>query len=287
MIGIALIGCGYWGSILKRYIEQNRRFKLIQVCNSKSDLTTVFNDPEVKAVVVATPVETHYCLVKTALQHNKHVLSEKPLALKTSECLELSQLASANNLVLQTNYVYAFSVALQKAKDVIESGKLGKMLSVELSVKHLGRFEGLNVYWLLASHMLSVLGTLQPLSDFKFSFHELIKNETASILFSGPFTGRIDISLNYPWKQTEINFYCEHGTIRYDPNVLETLKIVHYEKPSWTVASLIPKEEVICRISESHNLRLVFDAFADLIDGNGVCNLQLAIDVTQVLEQCQ
>ena len=60
MINCALIGCGYWGSKLKRYIEENQDFSLKYICNSKSDLNEVWNDKEITAVVVATPNKTHY-----------------------------------------------------------------------------------------------------------------------------------------------------------------------------------------------------------------------------------
>ena len=76
MIGCALIGCGYWGSKLQTYIEQNRSFDLKYVCDSKSDLELVWNDRGVHAVVVATPNATHYSTVRAALLHDKNVLSE-------------------------------------------------------------------------------------------------------------------------------------------------------------------------------------------------------------------
>ena len=74
MIDCALIGCGYWGSKLKRYIEENQNFNLKYICNSKSDLNEVWNDKQITAVVVATPNETHSSIVKSALLHGKNVL---------------------------------------------------------------------------------------------------------------------------------------------------------------------------------------------------------------------
>src|SRR3989338_2055043 len=97
MISCALIGHGYWGSKLQRYIEENQNFDLKYICGSKSDLNKVWQDSQITAVVVATPNETHYPIVKSALLCGKHVFSEKPLALKTAQCRELKHLALDKN----------------------------------------------------------------------------------------------------------------------------------------------------------------------------------------------
>ena len=76
-IDTALIGIGYWGSKLRRYIEQNESFSLKYICNSKSDLNEVWNDKEITAVVVATRNDTHYSMAKSALLSGKNILTEK------------------------------------------------------------------------------------------------------------------------------------------------------------------------------------------------------------------
>ncbi|GAH64677.1 unnamed protein product [marine sediment metagenome] len=91
MIKVALIGYGYWGKKLYYYIKNNSHFNLKYVYaltkkNCKEftgDINKIWNDERVKAVVIATPIDTHYCMVKEALLNGKNVLSEKPLALKT------------------------------------------------------------------------------------------------------------------------------------------------------------------------------------------------------------
>ena len=91
-INSALIGCGRWGTILERYIKKDRDFNLEYVCNSKSDLDKVWNDERIDAVIVATPNETHYPIVKSALLHGKHVLSEKPLTFEATQGEELKEM---------------------------------------------------------------------------------------------------------------------------------------------------------------------------------------------------
>jgi predicted dehydrogenase len=284
MIVCALIGAGYWGSKLKKYLEESSCFNLKYVCDSKFDLNRVWNDETVEAVVVASPIETHYELAKSALLAGKHVLSEKPLALKTKECLKLKHIAENNGLVLHTEYIYTFSKALKKAKQVVEDGEFGPVLAMELSVKHLGRFGKADVYWLLASHMLSVLDMFCPLSTLKFSFVDLVKNETGIIMFDGAVKGTISVSLNHPWKETEVIIYCKKGTLRYNPNIQPPLSVTFYSKPEWTVAGKIPKREQIYDFDEGHNIRCALSSFHDCIVGKEKPNVDLAVEITKIIE---
>ena len=178
-IGIALIGCGYWGSKLQRYIQDSSAFDLKYVCNSKSNLE-VWKDKDVSAVIVATPNETHYEITRQALLHRKSVMCEKPLALTEAECLELKMLTARNlsnsnrDLELCVEYTHTFSKALQRAKELIDSGMIGKVLGIEMATKHLGRFGGGSVYWLLGSRMLAVLDMFVPLNTLGFWADDLV-----------------------------------------------------------------------------------------------------------------
>ena len=133
MINCALIGIGYWGSKLKRYIEENEGFNLKYICDSKFDLNEVWNNKEITAVVIATRNDTHYSMTKSALLSGKNVLSEKPLALKTEECEELKQIALDKNLLLMVEYTYTFSKALEKAQRMVKEGETGNILGFEMA----------------------------------------------------------------------------------------------------------------------------------------------------------
>jgi len=280
----ALIGVGYWGSILKRYLEESSFFDLVSVCDSKSDLNLVWSDRTIEAVVVATPIETHYEIVKAALLGGKHVLSEKPLALTVKECLELWEIAEKNNLVLETDYVFTYSKSLQHAQKIVGSGELGKVLSLELSTKHLGRFGKYDVYSLLASHMLSVLDMFSSIGTLDFCFVDLIKDESGLIFFDGKIKGSIVVSLNYAWKEAKVIIYCEKGTIKYSANTSPSLSIVSYDKPVWVASAKIPKKETNLDIDESHNIRLALINFYECIIGKKKSNTELAVEVTNILE---
>lgn len=288
-IGCSLIGCGYWGSKLQRYIEENKNFYLKYVCNSKFDLSKVWRDKQVQVVIVATPNATHYQIVKEALIAGKHVLSEKPLALKTSQCLEMKKIAEDSDLKLHVEYTYTFSKSIKKAVEWVHKGKIGKLLSMEMSTKHLGRFGGGSVYWLLGSHMLAVLDMFVPLQDLKFRRKNMVlhKNqvETGIILFEGVIAGQIFVSLNHPFKEAKIIIYGENGTIIYNPRDQPIpLRLMKYERLRWTVGSKLPKQTETYIADEGNNLRLAIKSFYNVLGGKEESNIARAVLVTKILE---
>jgi len=286
---IALIGVGYWGSKLKFYLEEHTHFNLKHLCNSKSDLNEVWNDDEVGAVVIATRNDSHYDLTKKALEVGKHVLVEKPLALKAKQALEIRRLAQDKGLNVVTEYVFTFSKALALAQKTVVEGSIGKLLSADFSVKHLGRFGGGSVYWLLGSHWVSVLDMFVPLETLEFRMRDLVVHadavESGVIDFNGDsFAGQISVSLNYPGKEVLAVLYGDKGTITYNPLVNPSLKVVHYDRPRWTVASKIPKWVNEFDIDESHNLRNAVEYFWQVLCGCEEDNLDRSVKVTQILE---
>lgn len=294
MIGCALIGCGYWGSKLKRYIEESKVFNLKYVCNSKSDLNEVWNDREVSAVVVATPNNTHYAIVRDALLAGKDVLAEKPLAMTRRQCEDLDRLAREKELAILTEYTYTFSRALQMACYWVGSKRIGELRAAEMSVKHLGRFGGGSVYWLLGSHMLSVLDMFVPLKDLNFWRRDLVIHngevETGSIMFTGEmFTGEILVSLNYPPKETRIILYGSKGTIRCTFNSFHKtpLELWRYKRKKWTPSDELSKSSEVFLFDEKHNLKYAIDAFYDVLTEGRATNIETAIKITGVLEEIQ
>lgn len=283
MINCVLIGHGYWGAKLQRYIEENPYFNLTHVCNSKSDLEQVWAS-DTQAVVIATPNATHYTITRAALEAGKHVLVEKPLALRTEECKELNRLARRKGLFLGVEYTYTFSPALQVATKLVRE----QLLGMEMSVKHLGRFGGGSVYWLLGSHMLSVLDMFIPLPSLEFSKKDLVilngVVETGVLLFSKPnFAGQITISLNHPCKEAKIVLYGDSQTIFYEPQAYYSFYIVDYERIDWTVE--LPQRHMLFPYDEAHNLHHAIEYFAQGIQKQAVSNASRAIKITRILEE--
>lgn len=175
MIKIAIIGYGYWGPNLVRnffsiddvkiisVVEPNEdRIKLLQKSfpgvQVYSDSKSVFTDPSIDAVVIATPVNTHFDLAKSALLSGKHVLVEKPLAMTAAEGKELINLSLKMNKVLMVDHTFLYTGAIQKIHSLIEAGEIGKIKYFDSTRINLGLFQSdVNVLWDLASHDLSIL----------------------------------------------------------------------------------------------------------------------------------
>jgi len=140
-LNVAVVGCGYWGPNLIRNFNQipdcmmkaccdldekklQRMRTLYPGIETTNKLEDILSDPAINAVAIATPVYTHRDIGKRCLQHDKHVLIEKPLASSSEECLELIHLAEQFNKVLMVGHTFEYTAAVNKAKAIVESCEL-------------------------------------------------------------------------------------------------------------------------------------------------------------------
>lgn len=179
-VKIGVIGYGYWGPKLVRNFQDNLsttvamvadrdigRLRQVHQAYPEVPLTTDHREllqSDVDAVVIATPVRTHFPLALEALRHGKHVLVEKPLARTSEETEQLIAEATKRNLILMVGHTFEYNPAVEMIKKIVESGELGRIYYVNSSRTNLGIFQkDVNVMWDLAPHdisiMLYVLGT--------------------------------------------------------------------------------------------------------------------------------
>ena len=170
---IAQVGLGQWGKNLARNFDQlaellwlcdlddERRAEAAQsypAAQVTSSFDDVLADESVEAVVVATPVPTHYELARRTLEAGKHVFVEKPPAMRGAEMEELCELAEERNLVLMPGHLLLYHPGVQKLKEIVDSGELGEVLYVYGNRQNLGTFRtNENALWSLGVHDLSVL----------------------------------------------------------------------------------------------------------------------------------
>ena len=175
MIKLGIIGFGNWGQHLVRNFYGNHNFKIEKVADCRQERLNIFhklfpaittasnhdeiiNDPDIEAVAIATPVYTHYQLAKSALEKRKHVLLEKPMTSSSAEAMELITLAGKNGLSLMVDHVLLYTTAVQRIKQLIDNGTIGKVKYLDSTRINLGIFQpDVNVLWDLAPHDLSVL----------------------------------------------------------------------------------------------------------------------------------
>jgi predicted dehydrogenase len=116
-----------------------------------------FADPEVDAVVIATPTTTHFRLVEAALQQGKHVLVEKPITDSPEHGQLLVDLAAQQERVLMVGHVFVYNPGVEKVKEYLHEGMLGRVFYISMVRTNLGpiRFD-VNAAWDLASHDISI-----------------------------------------------------------------------------------------------------------------------------------
>jgi len=174
-ITVGLIGHGYWGPNLLRNYTELETADPKWVCDLSSDrlekaitryptlqttmrFEDVIEDPEVDAVLIATPISTHHALAMKALRAGKHVFVEKPMATSVAECDEMCAAAAERDLVLMVGHTFVYSPPVRAVKRIIESGELGDIYFVTCSRVNLGLHQrDVSVVWDLAPHDLSIL----------------------------------------------------------------------------------------------------------------------------------
>ena len=123
-----------------------------------ADYQSLLADPKLDAVVIATPVWTHFKFAREALGAGKHVLVEKPLTLNAEEAKQLIEFADRNGLTLMVDHTFVYTGAVRKIKEIVESGELGDLLYFDATRINLGLFQDdINVVWDLAPHDLSIM----------------------------------------------------------------------------------------------------------------------------------
>jgi predicted dehydrogenase len=180
MLQIAIIGYGYWGKNLVRNFystadcsvrlvadtDPSKLASLRQLYPSitvTTNIQDVFADKNIDAVVIATPVFSHYSLAKQALLAGKHVMVEKPMTASVQEAEELIELAQKNRKLLMVDHTFLYTGAVEKVKQLIRSGEIGKINYIDSIRINLGLFQSdVNVLWDLAPHDISICVNMIP-----------------------------------------------------------------------------------------------------------------------------
>ena len=172
---VAVVGLGYWGPNLLRVLFELPDVNVKYACDldtsrlakamrrypsvePTTDFDRILDDPTVDAVMIATPVFSHFELASRALMAGKHTFVEKPLAASSAEADELVELADENGLSLMCGHTFIYSPAVRSVKQMIDSGELGDIYFISSSRVNLGLHQrDVSVIWDLAPHDFSIL----------------------------------------------------------------------------------------------------------------------------------
>jgi predicted dehydrogenase len=172
IMNVGIIGYGYWGKNLVRnfYAQKKATLKVVldfdksklenlQKSYPTVEVTTSLEEflGKVDAVAIATPVFTHYELAKKCLEAGKHVVVEKPMTSTYAQAQELINLAEKKGLILMCDHTFLYTGAVQKMKELVESGTIGNINYIDSTRINLGLFQpDVNVLWDLAAHDISI-----------------------------------------------------------------------------------------------------------------------------------
>jgi predicted dehydrogenase len=224
---VAVVGCGYWGKNLVRNFMQLTA--LHTVCDATptgralaagiapdaqivSDFETVLANPAIAGVVIATPAETHYGLVKRALQAGKDVFVEKPLALTYEQGFELVKLARATQRILLVGHVLEYHPAITRLQELITHGTLGKIQYIYSNRLNLGKIRSEeNILWSFAPHDIAVILRLMGSMPFQviacggtYVQPNIADVTITNLLFDNGVRAHIHVSWLHPFKEQRL-----------------------------------------------------------------------------------
>jgi len=178
MVKFGVVGYGYWGPNVVRNLDRLDSAEVVAVCDKSptarrkvakaypdvlvtEDPADLMSSPDIDAIAVVTPVWTHYELAKAALENGKHIFVEKPFTSNAAQAQELIELAARKNLKIMVDHTFLFTGAVQKIKQLLQDGALGKLYYYDSTRVNLGLFQhDVNVVWDLAPHDLSIIDHL-------------------------------------------------------------------------------------------------------------------------------
>jgi len=249
-VNVAVVGLGYWGPQLVRNLYESPHAELVAVCDARPEAlaplvrrypgvrqTTSYDeilaDPAIEAVVVATPISTHYPLARAALEHGKHAFVEKPLAGSLAEASELVRVANELALVLMPGHTFLYSPPVHAIRDLIASGELGEIYFVTTSRVNLGLHQSdASVIWDLGPHDFSILSYWlgEPPVRVSALSRGCVMPETPDVAFiqleyASGVIANVELAWLAPSKLRRTTVVGSHKMVVYDDTSVEPVRV--------------------------------------------------------------
>lgn len=242
---VGVIGCGYWGPNLVRCLTENECVRVVKVSdlqpgrlafisqrhpNIQTTLQAgeILSDPDIEAVAIATPPNTHFALASQALEAGKHVLVEKPLATTAEDAEQLVAIANRKRLILSVGHLFLYAPAVRHLRDLLDAGELGNVHYISSVRANLGPPNTqVDVLWDLAPHDLSIL--LHLMGEFPeevvaqggfFTNQQLAEAVSMVLRFPSGRMGYVFVSWLTPNKTRIMQLVCSKKVAVYDDTEL-------------------------------------------------------------------
>jgi predicted dehydrogenase len=329
MLNMAQIGVGYWGPNLLRNIVANKRCQITRVVDLSSNrrdyvkglypdievtdrIEKVLQDAVIDAVVIATPVNTHFDLAIQALEAGKHILVEKPLARSVEEAGKIGEKAFEKNLVAMVGHTFLFNAAVRYVKQLIDSGELGNIRYIYSQRLNLGRIRSdVDALWNFAPHDISIiqywLGNPTPLSVVNRGI-DYIQNGINDVVFMNIiYPGKIMANIHVSWldprrvrsmtvvgskKMVVYDDIAENKIAIYDKGIDRIAilgKNMDYDNPLFQNFNIRSGDVLLPKIDFQEPLKVEIDHFIDCIVNGTECitGIDHAKKVVEILSSCE
>lgn len=308
-IGVAVVGCGYWGKNHVRNFHQLGNLRVIcdvdrdrlqqlqseyagvEICDSYSSL---LERKDVAAVVIAAPAAQHSALAKQALEAGKDVLVEKPLALDVASAEELNEVAQKLGRILMVGHLLQYHPAIHKLKELIRAGDLGKVQYIYSSRLNFGKLRTEeNILWSFAPHDISAILYLLDEDPVSVAAHggnylnrHIADVTLTSLSFASGVSAHIFVSWLHPFKEQKLVIVGDRRMAVFDDVLTERKLVLYPHQVEWIDRHPIARrsaDEVIplpsvepLRVECQHFLECIATRKAPNTDGkNGIRVLRI------------
>ena len=308
---ICVVGAGRWG---KNHIRTLHDLGFLAgIVEANSDVRAECREkyPDVKTFAgirdaikedfhgftVATPAETHFEIAEFIISHKKHVLVEKPLTLRAKEARSLKKLAEENGVNLMVGHLLLFHPAIRKIKELIQSGKIGKLQYIYSNRLNLGavRTEE-NILWSFAPHDISIfqylIGSLpvEVISRGGAFLQPHIHDSSMTVLtYPDNIVGHIFVNWLHPFKEHRLVVVGSKGMFSYEDSSNDK-NILFYEKGiDWIQGEPVKRDGPTEIIPYDKTMPLAEELryFAEHLNGNpvGIADARNGVEVLEILEK--
>lgn len=289
-MNIALIGYGYWGQIVSTYIKNHKYFKLKKIYDTQkrneeiftNDINEIIKDDDIKAIYIASPVSTHFNLIKMGIENGKYIFCEKVLVNNKEELEYIKK--NYVNKIIETNYIYTDSNSINYLKSIFS--EIGEIRYIEGEIKQFGNFyTDSDVYSTIGCHLISSIMYIFNTNDIQTSFENLITNN--GLVLKGSIKGKLNkkipflfnVDLLYNEKTRNIVLYGTKGILYFSPmNGSYTIKL---RKLNPINNEIVEEKEFY--FNEKDNISLSLERFKEILEKKRKTNLGMSIKISEIL----
>lgn len=220
---IAIVGLGYWGTIVTNTVVSMNLFKKIYIYDIDKkkvkileqkfkkkvtyiEFEKIKNNSQINNIFLATPPKNNFKILKSLIKNNKNILIEKPGMINLKEFQKIKKLLKTNHTKLSFGYIYLYNNYVRYLKKIITSNKLGKIRYINLQRQNFGPIRNkVSAAYDLATHDLSILFyLLKSKITLKNSInHDILGKNNSDISSLNLISGNIKIDINVSWLNPE------------------------------------------------------------------------------------